>query len=190
MEFTASFALTAIHWASKFCGDNTDPEGHRPDHPGRCTALPPARHEVLSPEMQDHEDEEHLHAPEMEAVEEAAGAREVPPLGAEERQDGSAQDHPDQRRNRDDAKDINPGADPGWLPIRKEVLPRQSSFELPAGGRRPAVPRFVGYLGAHDFLPLSPDACPGKGSKSAAAKSTIMIPIKIRFGYEMRMKLQ
>ena len=126
----------------------------------------------------------------MEAGEETAGAREVPPLGAEERQDGSAQDDPDQRGNRDDAKDVNPGADPEWLPIRKEVLPWQPALQLPADGRRPAVPRFVGYLCAHDFVSFLPDLCPGKGSTSAAAKSTIMIPIKMRFGYEMRMKPQ
>src|SRR5439155_25323125 len=111
-------------------------------------------------------------------------------MGTEEREDGSAQADPDERGDGYDAKNVDPGADPEWLSIRKEVLPRQSSFELPAGGRRPAVPRFVGYLGAHDFFPLSPDACPGKGSSSAVTKSTIMIPIKMRFGYEMRMKPQ
>src|SRR5205814_10661128 len=82
--------------------DNADGECNNPNHPGRRTTLPPARHEVLSPEMQDHEDEEHLHAPEMEAVEEPAGEQEVSPQRAEGRTEAAVQDDPGERGNRHD----------------------------------------------------------------------------------------
>jgi hypothetical protein len=54
-------------------------------------AVPPAGGEVLTPEVEDHEDEEELDAPEVKAVEEAAGGAHVPPL---QEGDGEEHEHP------------------------------------------------------------------------------------------------
>src|SRR5581483_12434088 len=53
-------------------GENADAEDDHADHPCRGTTVPPAGHEVLAPEMKDHREEEQLHRPEVEAVEEQA----------------------------------------------------------------------------------------------------------------------
>src|ERR1700687_6443744 len=61
---------------------NRNRKDDHPDHPGHGPTAPPAGHEVLTPEVQHHEDEEDLDAPEVQAIEESAGPRDVPPIGA------------------------------------------------------------------------------------------------------------
>src|SRR5260370_15785149 len=89
-------------------GENADREDDYADHPGGGPTVAPTGHEVLPPQVQDHEDEEQLNGPEVEAVDEPAEARVMPPLWPHERERDSAYDHPAPRRNRDDSEDIKP----------------------------------------------------------------------------------
>src|SRR6266480_4902955 len=100
-------------------GQDAHGENHDSDDPRRSTPITPARHEVLAPQMKNHEYEENLNRPEVEAVEEAANAGHMPPLRPHEAKDDAAEDHPDQGRDCDHAKDVNPGADKIRLPVRK-----------------------------------------------------------------------
>src|SRR6202022_1907446 len=172
-------------------GHDADREGDHPDHPGGRPAFTPAGHEVLTPQVEDHEDEEHLDTPEVEAVEEAADTRKVPPLGAKRRQHDATEHYPDQGRDGDHAEDIDPGTDVKGLAVWKEVLPGQSPLELTADGGRPAAGRLLADPAFHSFFSFSGDeVCPGKGRTSASAKRATMSPISRRFGQEMRMKPQ
>src|SRR4029077_12120543 len=63
--------------------EDADGEYDDADHPRRGASVAPAGHEVLTPQVQDHEDEEELHRPEVEAVEEPADPRVMPPLRTE-----------------------------------------------------------------------------------------------------------
>src|SRR5438128_12247370 len=172
-------------------GEDADGERDDADHPGGRPAFTPARHEVLAPEVQHHEDEEHLNAPEVEAVEKAADTRKVPPLGPERRQYHSTKHHPDQRRDGDDPEDVDPGADIERLPVRKEVFPGKAALELASDPGCPAAGRLVADMTLHTVFSFSGgEPCPGNGRIKASAKRTTMSPMRIRFGQEMRMKPQ
>src|ERR1700693_4373629 len=112
-------------------------------------------------------------------------------MGPERREHDAAEDDPGESRDGHHAEDVDPGADPERLPVRKEILPRQAAFELPAGGRRPATGGFVADAALHTLFSCSwGEPCPGNGRISASAKRATISPIRIRFCQEMRMKLQ
>jgi hypothetical protein len=50
--------------------DDADREDDHPDHPGRRSPVAPAGCEVLTPQVQHHEDEEDLDRPEMQRIHE------------------------------------------------------------------------------------------------------------------------
>src|SRR5450755_2724724 len=52
--------------------DDADHEDHDTDHPGLRSPVAPTGAPELAPEVQHHEDEEHLHRPEVDAVEEVS----------------------------------------------------------------------------------------------------------------------
>src|ERR1700694_542475 len=116
----------------------------------------------------------------MEPIEEAADAADVPPLRTEEGQDDAAQNHPDEGRNRHDSEDVDPGSDVVGLPVGEQVGRRQAAAQVLS---RPFGPR--AREGAHELSSLLPS--PWNGGRRAIAKSTIIPPITIRLGYEMRM---
>ena len=88
--FSPSFACPPIHCESKFCWDrypvkavaDRDEERDRAGDPGHRASAAPGRHEELAPEVDDHEEEEQLRAPEMRAVHEMPDRRGVPPRRA------------------------------------------------------------------------------------------------------------
>jgi hypothetical protein len=118
--------------------DEAESEDHHTDHPRLRPSVSPARHEVLAPQVQHHEDEEDLDGPEVQAVDESPYARLVPPHRPEEGQQHSTRDHPDQPGDRDDAEDVDPGADKYGLAVWQQVRQRQLPLERTPDGKRPA----------------------------------------------------
>jgi hypothetical protein len=57
----------------------------------------------------------------VDAVEEPADTCVVPPLWTEEREQGTTEDDPDQRRDREDAEDVDPGGDVVGLAIGRRL---------------------------------------------------------------------
>src|SRR6202035_3185092 len=89
--------------------------------------------------MKDHEDEEELHAPEVDAVEKPPDPCDVPPLRAEYREDDPADHDPDQSHDGDDAEDVYPRAHVGGLAVRQQVVEWQAAHQPMPDRPGPAV---------------------------------------------------
>src|SRR5215468_6310183 len=109
----------------------------------------------------------------MDAVEEPADARDVPPGRPLEAEDHSRADDHDQCRDRRYAKDIDPRGDVDGLAIGEQLLRWQRPNRTPADPSGPA-PR--GLLGGHGSRPR-----PGNGNRIAAMKTRIISAITRMF---------
>ena len=164
------------------------------DHPGRRAAVAPARHEVLAPQVQHHEDEEDLDRPEVQAVHEPPDARLMPPLRPEEGQHDAAGDDPDEAGDRDDAEDVDPRADvDGWRSGNRCVSGSRRSSEAP-DRKRPArglgLGRGVGVTHRCVSSGSAASPWPGNGASRATTKTAIIPRMTSTFGMEIRMKFQ
>src|ERR1700730_1043743 len=122
-------------------GEDADSKNDDADHPCGGATVSPTGHEVLTPQMQDHEDEEQLHRPEVEAVEEPAQARVMPPLRAHERKYDAAHDDPDQGRDGDNTEDVDPRADVVGLSVWQQMVHREVAVDGPAKPQGPTLGR-------------------------------------------------
>ena len=102
-----------------------DEERDGAGHPRQRAAAAPGGHEELAPQVDDHEEEEQLHAPEVEAVDEVADDERVPPRRPGERDHDAGDEDDDERRERQDAEDVDPRGDVRRLRVREELLGRQ-----------------------------------------------------------------
>ena len=101
-------------------GTDRDEEGDHAGDPGEPALAPPGRHEELAPQVDDHEEEEDLDAPQVEAVDEEPRRTSVPPVGPTMARTHSGEDD-HQGGERQDAEDIDPGRHIGGLTIGQEL---------------------------------------------------------------------
>src|SRR5439155_230698 len=89
--------------------------------PAGCARSPaaPRRHPVLAPQMDDHEEEEQLHGPQVDAVEEVPDTGEMPPGRTLEAQDHARADDHHQCCETRDAEHVDPGRHVRWLAVRQ-----------------------------------------------------------------------
>ena len=166
-----------LHHIAGKGGADRHQEGHHPGHPGQHASAPPRRHPELAPQVNDHEEEEQLHAPQVQAVEEMPHRGGVPPVDPAHSQDRTRKDDEYQRGQRQHPEHINPRRHIGRLLVGKSPVGRQGRQQPVPDPTRPATGGLLGYRRrAHGrFLP------PGNGANSATTNTTIINKMTIKF---------
>ena len=163
-------------------GPDRAEERDRAGDPGHRATAAPGGHEELAPQVDDHGEEEQLDAPQVQAVDEVADRRHVPPLRALEGQDHAGDEHDDQRGEGRDTEDVDPGRDVGGLPVGQQPLGRERGHGPVAQPRGPH-PLVAG--GCRSFLP------PRERQRARRATNTTSInTMTTRFATEIWMTPQ
>src|SRR5579884_2304662 len=124
--------------------------------------------------MHHHEEEERLYRPKMQAVEEVADRREVPPLRPESRQDDPGDDKQDEAGQRCHPKEVDVAMHVGRLLVRQKLLVRKVFRQRLLRSARET----------HCSPLLVP---PGNGRTTARTNTTIISAMTMRFATEMWM---
>src|SRR6266487_213087 len=161
-------------------GERRADGGHKRDRagdPGQLALAAPCRHPERAPQVDDHEEEEQLGAPQVQAVDKQPDLGGVPPGRAlQPKPRPRDQDH-DEGRDREDAEHVGPRSHVDGLTVRQELLRREG----PDGSSPHALgPRRLAGLGVHGRR------LPGNGRAMAKMKTTTISAITTRFATEIR----
>ena len=155
-----------------------DQERDRARDPGQRAPPPPGSHEELAPQVADHEEEEQLGAPEMQAVAEMTHARDVPPTRARKRQHSARGQHEHERSQGQHTEHIDPRRHIDRLRLRQQPLRRQRGHR-----RLPHPPRPRARLAGSAHRRPRPR---GNGTIIASANTTSIATITTRFASVIR----
>ena len=114
-------------------------EGNHPGHPGQRPVAAPGRHPELAPQVDHHEREEQLDAPQVERVDEAPQRRDVPPGRAADGEQAAGRHDDGQCRQGEHAEDVDPGGDVGRLAVREGLPGRDRALDALPQGAGPVV---------------------------------------------------
>ena len=162
-------------------GDDPDQERDDAGHPRPAAPAAPGGHEELTPEVDDHKEEEQLHRPEVDAVDEVSDAGVVPPGRSLQAEDHARGDDDHQRRDRQHTEQVDPRRHVDRLAVGQQLLRRHRAHAGFPQAHRP-VP-----AAAHDSLRRR---LPGKGRRIAAKKTMIINTITTMLDTDMSKKCQ
>ena len=178
-----------------------DQEGDRAGDPHAAAAPAPGRHPVLAPQVDDHREEEQLHAPHVNAVEEVPDAGLVPPGRALQREDHARGDDHDQRGDAGHPEYVDPGGHVGGLAVGQKSLgwQRLDAFFADFDGPGLRRDRRGGRPGGCELTLMprlrrderaSRAAAPGNGSRIARTNTISIRPMTTTFATDRWMKFQ
>jgi hypothetical protein len=168
--------------AGQGAGDR-DHERDRPDHPDAGPPAAPGRHEELAPQVDDHEEEEQLDCPQVDAVDEVPDAGVVPPRRTLQAEHHAGADDDHERGDRQRAEHVDPRGHVGGLAVRQQAIRRHRAHAGFAQAHGPGA--LAGR--AHDRLRRR---LPGNGSAIARPKTTIIAAINSTFDTDISKKCQ